>query len=90
MLLDVSPFPHFCLAACSKYQIYVDTSIMLMLRRMLGRMRMSLIMSLADFCLTDSLREECGHHQSQAGMGAESAFSVHACAVHLLALKTFL
>ena len=63
----------------------VDTSIMLVLRRMI----MSLIMSLADFCLTGSLREECGHHQSQAGMGAESAFSVHACAVHLLALKTF-
>ena len=45
---------------------------MLMLRRMLRRMRMSLIMSLADFCLTDSLREECGHHQSQVGMGGGS------------------
>ena len=43
----------------------VDTSIMLVLRRMI----MSLIMSLADFCLTGSLREECGHHLSQGGMG---------------------
>ena len=49
--------------------------MVLMLRRMLRRMRKLLIMSLADFCLAAPPRQECGHHQSLAGIEEEGGES---------------